>query len=289
MNALAASFLLLVTLVAAPVSALPLCPCTCPGDVACPSACSACATQLATCDCETGCGAAQCPDGYTPFGFNVCVPSVNTLCRKICVVQTAQCAACAPHHYGPACDACPGGTVTPCSGNGTCSEGLAGDGSCTCHAGFAGPVCQYGNATTCNGHGNAAFDGTCACDAGFTGADCSTPITTTTTTIPACDGDDVPALICVLDVPPGECAGEPVPDALQQRLDRSRRALGRAADATAARRARFLRKAAKQLGVAVRLTAKADRAGTLSDGCAVVLSEQLAEARAQARDLASPN
>ncbi|HUB09199.1 MAG TPA: hypothetical protein VMB50_19490, partial [Myxococcales bacterium] len=60
---------------------------------------------------------------------------------------------------------CPGSP--PCDGNGTCVSG-----TCDCSAGYNGSSCQYGNATTCSGHGIANYDGTCSCNAGFTGANC---------------------------------------------------------------------------------------------------------------------
>jgi len=46
------------------------------------------------------------------------------------------CDACAPQKYGPAC----GGTCA-CGVHGRCYDGLAGDGSCVCEAGWSGPTC----------------------------------------------------------------------------------------------------------------------------------------------------
>jgi len=55
-----------------------------------------------------------------------------------------------------------------CSGRGSC-----GAGSCACESGFVGPACQFSNAATCSGHGQAKADGSCACSAGFGGASCN--------------------------------------------------------------------------------------------------------------------
>jgi hypothetical protein len=51
--------------------------------------------------------------------------------------------------------------------------GILGNGACSCGFGFTGPVCQYGNSTTCNGNGIAQFNGSCACNPGWTGSNCT--------------------------------------------------------------------------------------------------------------------
>lgn len=50
---------------------------------------------------------------------------------------------CAPGLYGAACEnECTGGAADPCSGNGDCSGGRDGDGSCACDPGFYGVACD---------------------------------------------------------------------------------------------------------------------------------------------------
>lgn len=54
----------------------------------------------------------------------------------------AACDICDDGYYGDACSACPGGAASPCSGNGTCDDGIDGEGTCDCADGFAGPDCS---------------------------------------------------------------------------------------------------------------------------------------------------
>jgi hypothetical protein len=42
-----------------------------------------------------------------------------------------------------------------------------------CASGFVGSSCQFGNDTTCNGHGAAQANGSCDCKAGFDGNTCN--------------------------------------------------------------------------------------------------------------------
>lgn len=63
---------------------------------------------------------------------------------------------------------CP--TGNPCNRAGGTSDA---NGHCACFAGHAGPACEYGDSTTCGGHGVAQRDGSCQCRAGFVGAQCS--------------------------------------------------------------------------------------------------------------------
>ncbi len=90
------------------------------------------------------------------------------------------CDVCAPGYFGPDCQPCPGGADNACSGNGTCSDTMAGDGSCACavDSGFWGSDCSEdcpgGNgASACTGNGSCNALGVCACDDGFGGLDCS--------------------------------------------------------------------------------------------------------------------
>ena len=116
----------------------------------------------------------------------------------------SHCQHCLPGYYGPQClGQCPGDACGPCSGHGTCDDGIQGEGQCTCVAGatagyWTGPQCDRcrpghygprcaaecpGGATLpCGGHG-ACHDGrtgsgACACGANAThghwaGATCS--------------------------------------------------------------------------------------------------------------------
>ncbi|XP_052316183.1 stabilin-2 isoform X1 [Oncorhynchus keta] len=92
---------------------------------------------------------------------------------------------CCPGYWGPDCIECPEDADRPCSNNGLCSEGMGGNGSCSCKPGFVGTACEdcadnlYGStcssACTC-GHGlcNAGIhgDGICTCFSGYKGPKC---------------------------------------------------------------------------------------------------------------------
>ena len=58
-----------------------------------------------------------------------------------------------PSGVPPDCLRCPAGNY------------FSSGGCVDCDAGFAGPHCEYSDATTCHGHGRAAFDGSCVCSA----------------------------------------------------------------------------------------------------------------------------
>ena len=67
---------------------------------------------------------------------------------------------------------CPPAGGSPCNNQGRCNQY---SGQCTCNYGFHGSTCQYGDATTCNGHGMANDVGACTCNQGFTGQFCNIP------------------------------------------------------------------------------------------------------------------
>lgn len=107
-------------------------------------------------------------------------------CRHICT-RDEKFSVCCAGFWGKDCQACPGTPV--CSGNGQCSEGLAGNGSCTCQGGFKGTACELcsdGNKfgpscnSTCmcrNGECDSWINGTgqCkpnTCKNGYYGQDC---------------------------------------------------------------------------------------------------------------------
>jgi hypothetical protein len=112
--------------------------------------------------------------GYTAGAHQTCGPSSFQRTCELCQ-QRFTVVACQSGFWGPNClNQCPGGASNPCNGNGTCSQGLGGNGSCACFPGVAtGSACQYTRASTCSGHGTPLFDGSCACDTGFGGLSCN--------------------------------------------------------------------------------------------------------------------
>jgi hypothetical protein len=83
-----------------------------------------------------------------------------------------ECTKCASGFYGFDCRACGRNanvTVT-CSGRGTCSDGIAGNGTCACASNAAGTYCQYvcpsDSNGACGGHGTCAPTG-CNCSTGW--------------------------------------------------------------------------------------------------------------------------
>ncbi|XP_042259475.1 stabilin-2 [Thunnus maccoyii] len=92
---------------------------------------------------------------------------------------------CCPGFWGPDCIECPEEADRPCSNKGVCSDGLGGNGTCTCQVGFAGTACEdcepnrYG--PTCSSvcscvHGlcdaGLKGDGRCTCFSGYRGPNC---------------------------------------------------------------------------------------------------------------------
>ncbi|XP_030006737.1 stabilin-2 isoform X2 [Sphaeramia orbicularis] len=93
---------------------------------------------------------------------------------------------CCPGFWGPDCIECPEEASRPCSHNGVCSDGVGGNGTCSCKEGFAGTACEicasgrYGpkcsSVCTCvHGLCNAGLngDGTCMCFSGYKGPNCN--------------------------------------------------------------------------------------------------------------------
>jgi len=143
------------------------CSCALPGNYTCSSSCLTCATQSVSCDCWTGCTAGGCPTGYLEMERKSCGVLSDKKCRRLGTQIMWYCGSCPPGRYGIYCDVC-----SSCNGQGTCHEGAAGDGLCTCNPGYTGPLCQYSDAATCNGHGRAQYDGTCVCSTGYAGPSC---------------------------------------------------------------------------------------------------------------------
>ena len=170
-----AAVLFLIAAWPAPAEAA-ACPCSLPPNQTCPAACSSCVLQQFSCTCDTGCVSSGCPSGYQTISSSVCFPNVflnDNVCRRSGLVQTSQCAGCAPGRYGANCDACPGGATNPCNGHGICDQGIFGSGVCACAPGYAGFACQYSDAVTCNGHGTVNAAGACTCAPGYTGPTCN--------------------------------------------------------------------------------------------------------------------
>ncbi|KAM8740220.1 stabilin-2 isoform 1-T1 [Acanthopagrus schlegelii] len=92
---------------------------------------------------------------------------------------------CCPGFWGPDCIECPDRADRPCSNRGVCSDGLGGNGTCSCQVGFAGVACEdcasgrYG--PTCSSvcscvHGvcdsGLRGSGSCTCFSGYKGPNC---------------------------------------------------------------------------------------------------------------------
>jgi tenascin len=143
----------------------------------CPGGCSGHGSCLqGVCACDTGwtsyaCDERTCPDSCS--GHGTCIAG-HCLCQS--------------GYEGLSCDTlhlCSQDEETACSGHGTC-ESQAGNATCICDRGWAGPVCADSVSATlrracpnnCSGHGSCLSNAhvgnnTCVCDVGWAGADCS--------------------------------------------------------------------------------------------------------------------
>ena len=99
--------------------------------------------------------------------------------------EGSQCDRCVAGYWGGNCSACPGlvdrsatgESNIICSGHGSCSQGLAGNGSCTCETGFNGADCGSCEASfcpnQCSSHGacecSEGKKPACKCDGGWGG------------------------------------------------------------------------------------------------------------------------
>ncbi|XP_045682562.1 stabilin-2 [Phyllostomus hastatus] len=144
----------------------------------------------------------NCPEGYTKvisdsIGARDCRYSIELRsyslsipgCRHICRKDYLQ-PRCCPGHWGPDCMECPGGARSPCSGRGSCDEGMEGNGSCSCQEAFGGTACEIcaddnlfgpnctGVCSCVHGVCNSGVDGngTCECYSAYTGPKCDKPI-----------------------------------------------------------------------------------------------------------------
>lgn len=147
-------------------------------DQSCPSKCESCTTAEQSYDFFTACGSGDCPAGTTNIGTSnsgCFIGTIRNECRDECTQSTNECATCSDGYFGSTCDnECPGGVgILACNGNGVCSDGKLGDGSCSCYGGYDGDSCQFSDAVTCNGNGSVNSTGSCFCNTGYSGASCS--------------------------------------------------------------------------------------------------------------------
>ncbi|KAL2088083.1 hypothetical protein ACEWY4_016911 [Coilia grayii] len=123
------------------------------------------------------------------YGCNAGTPEdVRMGCYAACN-QTVTIPRCCKGFWGLDCMPCPGGYTNPCSGQGTCNDGISGNGTCTCEPNFSGSRCQYCSnpnkygpecTSTClcvkgECDNRRESDGTCkrgSCAEGFTGRFC---------------------------------------------------------------------------------------------------------------------
>ena len=125
--------------------------------------CNVCADNYygGTCTACPVCVNGTCNDGISGDGQCACDHGfAGTLC-DVCAegFTGALCDTCAEGYYGPDCLPCPACV------NGSCNEGISGDGQCACDHGFSGELCD----TCADGFTGDLCD---ACDTGYFGPDC---------------------------------------------------------------------------------------------------------------------
>nr|CAB3266630.1 stabilin-2 [Phallusia mammillata] len=140
---------------------------------------------------------------FRGFGFTGDARS-RVGCRKLCRLKVKS-KACCGGFYGNDCEPCPGGIGNTCFKQGTCSDGIAGNGTCSCtDSKFSGLACDdcapglFGedcgsNCACVNGscdHGKKG-SGKCFCQKGFTGTTCNQAIVATNACNNTCDSSAV--------------------------------------------------------------------------------------------------
>ncbi|KAJ8245363.1 hypothetical protein GJAV_G00269960 [Gymnothorax javanicus] len=139
----------------------------------------------------------ECPAGFRKRRIGIgdpdCKYSVSTMkgmtlsikgCSHECYKEVRE-PLCCSGYWGTECIECPENAAKPCNNNGVCSDGIAGNGTCSCKPGFTGTACEdcdskyYGS--TCSSvcscvHGlcNSGIhgDGQCTCFSGYKGLRC---------------------------------------------------------------------------------------------------------------------
>jgi hypothetical protein len=118
-----------------------------------PNACNSLTDQGRCMDGAKGSGQCQCfGKFYGPIcenecicNFGDCLPDAN---------GTLRCASCYPGYFNANCsEACPG--TPPCSGHGTCNDGLAGNGTCSCSVDYTASDCSVFETPSTNTGGDA--------------------------------------------------------------------------------------------------------------------------------------
>ncbi|KAM9099981.1 stabilin-1 [Sarcophilus harrisii] len=79
----------------------------------------------------------ECVYIHDPDGLNV----MKKGCARYCN-QTVVKLGCCKGFFGPDCSQCPGGFSNPCYGKGKCSDGIQGNGACTCLKAYKGVACH---------------------------------------------------------------------------------------------------------------------------------------------------
>ncbi|XP_068133029.1 stabilin-2 isoform X2 [Hyperolius riggenbachi] len=105
--------------------------------------CTSCALNFAV-NCSEGSKKLSRGSGIRDCRYPLVTASYSFLlpgCRHICATEEDQ-PKCCPGFWGPDCLECPGGAKSPCNGRGTCSDGMGGNGTCTCQEAFAGTACE---------------------------------------------------------------------------------------------------------------------------------------------------
>ncbi|XP_059572069.1 stabilin-1 isoform X2 [Alligator mississippiensis] len=109
------------------------------------------------------------------------LPGCSHMCKK--EIEDKKCC---PGFWGTECYECPGGSENPCSGHGTCLNGITQNGTCICEERYSGSACQNCRDETLFGPGCQSVcdcqhgvcnhgitgNGSCTCYGGYTGPKC---------------------------------------------------------------------------------------------------------------------
>nr|XP_015207478.1 PREDICTED: stabilin-2-like [Lepisosteus oculatus] len=84
---------------------------------------------------STGSGNPDCRYLYSVNNYSLSLPG----CSHICIKEVME-PQCCPGYWGTDCMECPERAETPCSNRGVCSDGLSGNGTCSCSVRLSGPT-----------------------------------------------------------------------------------------------------------------------------------------------------